>query len=190
VRLTEAVALINGAVESQAAEVWADLGSGGGTFTLALASLLADGSTIHAVDEDASALRRIPARHAGVSIVTHTQNFTSQPWPCGEVDGILMANALHFVREQTAFVRACLPHLRQRRFLIVEYDTERANRWVPYPLSRYAATKIFADVGLTSITDLGSRASIYQRSRIYAVIASAPGQTGNVDFRGSAAYRE
>ena len=41
---------------------WADLGCGDGTFTLALAELLADGSVIHAVDLDASALSAIPSR--------------------------------------------------------------------------------------------------------------------------------
>jgi trans-aconitate methyltransferase len=171
VRLKEAVALIDGGVDSHAAEVWADLGCGDGTFTLALALLLAEGSTIHAVDEDPSALRRIPERHAGVAIITHAQDFTRQLWPFDALDGILMANALHFVPSQSSFIRACTSRLRQRRFLLVEYDTDVPNAWVPYPVGRTTAARLFAEAGYPSITPLGSRASRYQRARMYALLA-------------------
>ena len=39
---------------------WADLGAGDGAFTLALADLLPEGSTIHAIDRDRSALEEEP----------------------------------------------------------------------------------------------------------------------------------
>jgi SAM-dependent methyltransferase len=192
VKLKDATALIEGGVDARAPEVWADLGCGDGTFTLALASLLGDGSTIHAVDTDASALRRVPDRHANVSIVTHVHDFTRQPWPFDDVDGILMANALHFVQSQAAFIRACAPSLRQPRFLIVEYDTDVANPWVPYPLSRASAERLFAGNGYPSITTLGTRPSRYHRSRIYALIArgSALQADGDVDFGRRRSYRE
>ena len=117
--------------------VWADLGCGDGTFTLALAELLAAGSVIHAMDRDTDALRRIPSTHREVRIETHRGDFQTRTWPFDEVDGILMANALHYVRDQSAFIRDCAAHFRPpRRFLIVEYDTTRANPWVPYPVNR------------------------------------------------------
>jgi hypothetical protein len=47
---------------------WCDLGSGGGTFTTALAQLLAPGSTIDAVDLDARGLEGIPDQQNGVTI--------------------------------------------------------------------------------------------------------------------------
>ncbi|MGH9204055.1 MAG: hypothetical protein ACRD2A_22745, partial [Vicinamibacterales bacterium] len=76
----EAVALLGGRrIGGDAAATWADLGCGDGTFTLALATLLSPGSVIHAMDRNASALRRIPRTHAGVSIVTHVGDFTSPP---------------------------------------------------------------------------------------------------------------
>ena len=89
-------------------QVWADLGCGEGTFTVALASLLPAGSTVHAIDNDTLALARLPARHGDVTIVAHAGDFTSRGaarWPFDGLDGMLMANSLHYVRAQAAFLR-------------------------------------------------------------------------------------
>ncbi|MGI8856502.1 MAG: methyltransferase domain-containing protein, partial [Thermomicrobiales bacterium] len=87
------------------APVWADIGSGGGAFTLALADLLGDGATIHSVDRDVRALREqeraLHAAFPSVSVVLHAGDFT-RPLDLPPLDGIVMANALHFVRDQTA----------------------------------------------------------------------------------------
>jgi SAM-dependent methyltransferase len=169
----EAVALIGGRrIGGDVPATWADLGCGDGTFTLALATLLPPGSVIHAMDQDTSALRRIPRQHEGVSIVTHVGDFTTPPWPFDKVDGVLLANSLHYVRDQATFIRACSPAMNHpARLLIVEYDTDRANRWVPYPLSRSAVTKLLAGAGYLSIAVIGSRRSRYQRAGMYAVLA-------------------
>src|SRR5580765_2792439 len=100
-------------------QVWADLGCGDGTFTTALASLLPSGSTVHAIDTDARALARVPARHRDVTIVTHAGDFTIFPWPFDSVDVVLMANALHYVRNQAAFLRKLDGALRQHRVVLV-----------------------------------------------------------------------
>lgn len=165
------------AVASAGPATWADLGCGGGTFTRALASLLAAGSTIHAMDRDASPLRALPRIHAGVVIRAHRGDFTRLPWPFAGLDGILMANALHYVADQLAFVRACAAHAPRRpRFLIVEYDTSQASRWVPYPLDRARLTALFDAAGYSSIRMLGTRPSMFRRGPLYAAeIASAPG---------------
>jgi methylase of polypeptide subunit release factors len=47
---------------------WCDLGSGTGTFTMALARLMAPGSTIFAVDQDRRALAKIPNHFDGIEI--------------------------------------------------------------------------------------------------------------------------
>lgn len=176
--LDDAVALIRGMPVPSAASTWADLGCGDGTFTRALATLLPAGSVIHAMDRNALAMRRIPRALAGTTIVTHVGDFTVTPWPFDLVDGVLLANSLHYVRDQPAFIRACAPAMTpSRRFLIVEYDTDRPNRWVPFPLSRRALERAFSDAGYQSVTFLGSRPSIYQRAPIYAaMVTSAPSQ--------------
>src|SRR5258708_3405161 len=125
-RLPDAIEMFaDGRLGALGPATWADLGSGSGTFTLALAHELAAGSVVHAMDRDGRALQRIPPAHHGVRITTHRGDFTTEPWPFGDLDGILMANSLHFVRDQSAFIQRCAPHMRpQRRFLIVEYDSK------------------------------------------------------------------
>ncbi len=150
---------------------WADLGCGEGTFTLALASLLAASSTIHAMDRDASALRNIPSAHNDVRIETHRGDFMNQTWPFGDLDGILMANSLHYVTDQSAFIRACEPRMTlRRRFVIVEYDTSDASRWVPYPVSQTRLRALFSSTGYSSIRILRSWPSVYRRASLYAAI--------------------
>lgn len=154
---------------------WADLGCGDGTFTRALASLLAAESTIHAMDRDRAALRTIPSAHNGVRLTTHAGDFTQPEWPFGDLDGILMANSLHYVEHQAAFIRACEQRMKaRRRFLVVEYDSDEANRWAPYPLSRAGLTALFRGAGYRSIVFLRSRRSVYRRAPLYSALISWP----------------
>jgi trans-aconitate methyltransferase len=171
-RLGDAIDMIaDSGVEALGPATWADLGCGDGTFTRALADLLASGSTIHAMDRDGSALRRIPSAHKGVRIQTHRGDFTSHPWPFADLDGILMANSLHYVADQATFIRACESRMTsRRRFLIVEYDTNEASRWLPYPVNRTTLTALFARAGYRSITFLRSRPSLYRRASLYAAV--------------------
>jgi ubiquinone/menaquinone biosynthesis C-methylase UbiE len=174
----DALALIRDASIAAEPATWADLGCGDGTFTLALAELLAKGSTIHAVDRDASALRRLPRAHAGTSIVAHVADFTKPPWPFGELDGMMLANSLHYVGDQPAFIGLCERAMKQPpRFLIVEYDMDKANRWVPYPVGRRRLGQLFAGTGAASIKSLGMRPSIYRRASIYAAMVEREGLT-------------
>ena len=93
-----------------------------------------------------------------------------QPWPFAGLDGILMANSLHYVENQTAFIRECESHMNLRRhFLLVEYDTSEASRWIPYPVSQSRLTTLFERAGYSSIRVLRSRPSIYRRASLYAV---------------------
>ena len=126
-RLRDAIDMLaDSGVEALVPTIWADLGCGDGTFTLALADLLAPGSIIHAMDLDGSALRLIPSTNKGVGITTHRGDFMKQPWLFADLDGILMANSLHYVEHQAVFIRDCESRMKpQRRFLIVEYDTKR-----------------------------------------------------------------
>jgi ubiquinone/menaquinone biosynthesis C-methylase UbiE len=177
VELADAIAMLApSGIGADPPSTWADLGCGAGTFTRALAAVIAAGSTIHAMDRDAAALSALPPTHEGVGIVPHRGDFTRLPWPFAAPDGILMANALHFVADQAAFLRACSAQgTRPPRFLIVEYDTDRANRWVPYPVGRARLATLFTAAGYGSIRVLGTRRSIYQRAPLYAaaIVADA-----------------
>jgi ubiquinone/menaquinone biosynthesis C-methylase UbiE len=169
----DAVAMLAGSgLEAVGPTTWADLGCGDGTFTLALADVLAPRSVIHAIDRNSAALKRIPSSRHNVRIHVHVGDFT-EPWPFGSVDGILMANSLHYVANQEAFVRAFESRMTSpRRILIVEYDTNQANAWVPHPVSRSRLARLFSGYSFRS---LGSRPSRYQRARLYAeLMESAP----------------
>lgn len=117
--------------------VWADLGCGSGAFTLILADLLGSRATIHAVDRDAMALRRL-ASFAGAHAATIPvleADFTD-PLDLPPLDGVLMANALHYLprRGQQALLRRLRGMLRTGGVLVVvEYDVARGNPWVPHP---------------------------------------------------------
>jgi SAM-dependent methyltransferase len=162
--------LADSGVDALGPTTWADLGCGEGTFTRAFAELLASGSTIHAMDVNGSALRRIPSVHNGVRIATHRGDFTNQPWPFADLDGILMANSLHYVATPGAFIRACESHMKPpARFLIVEYDTNEANQWVPHPVSQAKLRALFERAGYSSISVLRTRPSVYQPAPLYAV---------------------
>ncbi len=111
---------------------WADLGAGEGAFTLALADLLAPGGRIIAVDRDARALQRLAGRPG---IETTTADFT-RPLGLTGLDGVLMANSLHFVRDKGPVLELVRHMLRpEGRLVIVEYGTDRGNPWVPHPFS-------------------------------------------------------
>ncbi len=120
------------------ASVWADLGCGSGAFTLALADLLGNRATVHAVDRDGTALRRL-ASFAGAHAATIDvleMDFT-EPLDLPPLDGVLMANALHFVprNKQPALLQQLRTMLRSGGVLVVmEYDVKRGNPWVPHPI--------------------------------------------------------
>ena len=175
-RPRDAIEMLAGSgVDALGPTIWADLGCGDGTFTLALASLLARGSTIHAIDLAGSVLRRIPATHNAVQIFTHRGDFMKQPWPFAGLDGILMANSLHYVKNQAAFIQACESHMKSNRhFLIVEYDTTDRSRWVPYPVSQMRLTSLFERAGYSSIRVLRSRPSVFRRAPLYAAAIGLP----------------
>ncbi len=119
--------------------VWADLGSGSGAFTLALAELLGPRGSIYSVDKDNNALRQqeqaMRLFSPSISVNYVTADFT-RPLDLPQLDGVVMANSLHFVRKKDDVLQHVASYLRPRgRLLLVEYNADRGNMWVPYPLS-------------------------------------------------------
>ena len=118
---------------------WADLGAGEGAFTLALAELLGAGGHITAVDRDAGSIRGLAAgvRRSFPSTVFEVvvADFT-RPLPLSGLDGVVMANSLHFVRDKGPVLSAVRDMLNPGgTLIIVEYGADRGNPWVPHPFS-------------------------------------------------------
>src|ERR1700733_1236619 len=129
-KISEAIALIrNPILEQTRTQSWCDLGCGSGTFTMALAQSLASGSTIHAVDLNSKALESIPDEDHGVVIRKVLADLRSPGLRLPSVDGILMANSLHFIQDQHLFIQKFLQHTNS--FLIVEYERSNPSPWGP-----------------------------------------------------------
>lgn len=136
------IALIKEGV-GEAGGRWADLGAGEGAFTYALADLLGSTSHITAVDKDARAMRGL----AG-SFDVRVADFT-RPLDLHDLDGVLMANSLHFVRKKGPVLELVHAMLRPGgHLIIVEYGTDQGNRWVPYPFTFERWQEMAARAGL------------------------------------------
>ena len=134
------VALIRGGVTG-AGPRWLELGAGEGAFTLALADVLGAGGQILATDRVGRAARhaqeRVRAAFSGTTIETRAFDFTDG-LPYGPFDGVLATNCLHFVRaaERDAVLRSIRWALApEGRLVVVEYDADQGNPWVPHPFS-------------------------------------------------------
>ena len=147
------VALIRAGVEG-AGPRWLELGAGEGAFTLALADVLGSTARITAVDRDRRALEtmrsRVAARFPAAAVDTVIADFTGG-LPPGPFDGVLAANSLHFVARLDPVLDAIAAALGPGgRFLLVEYDADQGNPWVPHPISfarwrRLAPTRGFGE---------------------------------------------
>lgn len=159
----DAKRLINGAVTSKQIQRWADLGCGAGTFTKALASLLPAGSHITAIDQQPQIFKEKNIDFFRADIIT-------DPLPLEKLDGILMANAFHYVIDKMALIRKLEPFFIGRpHFVFVEYDTRHSNRWVPYPVDFTNLQKLFAPLNYQS-TRLADYASSFGGIMYAAVV--------------------
>ncbi|HEY0977843.1 MAG TPA: methyltransferase domain-containing protein [Flavobacteriales bacterium] len=167
--IAEAKSLLGNFRNGDRAERWFDLGSGSGTFTRALAEGLPHGSAITAVERARSAFGDLPRTHAGIAIDQQVTDMEQLVIPA-PVDGILMANALHYVKDQRAFLQCILQRIvDDGTFLLVEYDTDRARPpWVPFPISGSRAKVLLAEAGFPEARHLGTRRSIHGPEMMYA----------------------
>jgi ubiquinone/menaquinone biosynthesis C-methylase UbiE len=154
------VGLIRAGVDPVAAgRRWLELGAGEGAFTLALADLLGAGATNTALDRDASALERLTDEHArrfpDRALRTIVGDFR-EPLPAGPFDGLLAANSLHFVADPVEVLRRAATVLRPGgRLIVVEYDADRGNPWVPHPFSTRRFATIAAAAGYVDAREIG-----------------------------------
>jgi SAM-dependent methyltransferase len=153
---------------------WADLGSGSGAFTLALADLLGPGGRICSVDRDTAALRtQARALAAGfplVALTTLVADF-ARPIVLPPLDGIVMANSLHFERVKLPVLTLVRGYLRDGgRLVLVEYDTDHGNHWVPHPLAYETWRSLAEEAGFRETRRLASVPSRFLGS-IYSAVS-------------------
>lgn len=175
------VNLLNGGVPGPGG-VWADLGSGEGAFTLALADLLGPSGTIYSVDKDRGALREqeraMRSRFPSVTVHYLAADF-SRPLDLPPLDGIVMANSLHFVRDKGPVLGLVRSYLRPGgRLVLVEYNADRGNMWVPHPLS-FGTWAALAERNGFANTHLIARVPSRFLGEIYSASSIVPEDSGD-----------
>jgi ubiquinone/menaquinone biosynthesis C-methylase UbiE len=178
IALTQAdhIALLEGGIQARGG-FWADLGSGTGAFTVALAKLLGGEGRILSVDRDARALavqeRTVRGLFPRLDLQVAARDFTTLSGVSG-LDGILMANSLHFQQDAEEVLRRVGAWLAPGgSLLIVEYDVEGANPWVPYPVPFRRLVGVAQAAGYAPARLLATRPSRYHGS-VYSAIMQQP----------------
>jgi SAM-dependent methyltransferase len=172
------VGLIRAAVEPGG--TWADIGAGQGAFTLALADLLGPAGRVVAVDRDARVLRAnadaVRAQFPALDYAMLPADLTGS-LDLPKLDGLVAANSLHYVPRdrQVAVIEALAAHLRPGgRFVVVEYDADRGNPWVPHPFSYPSWERLAQAAGLIDTRRIGRVPSRFLDA-IYAAESRRPG---------------
>lgn len=167
---SDARLLLEGAITEQTKSEWVDLGCGAGTFAYALADLLKDGSRIHAVDK---LQQHLNSRKGGAIIEFTKADFEKQDLPFTNISGIIIANALHYVEDQLELILRIKPWLKKGgKLILIEYDTDNSNAWVPYPITYEKADQMFQTAGFTSISKIGEMNSAIRNETIFSCVAS------------------
>lgn len=171
---TDHVNLIKRGIPSSGG-VWADLGSGTGAFTLALRDIAGEHVTIYSVDRDPEILeiqkRTFAHQFHGTNIIYITADFTKSI-ELPPLDGVIMANSLHYVKVKMPLLQRVCDYLKENgRLIVVEYNVDTGNWWVPYPLSFQTFQEIVPQAGFTKPRLLNAVSSAFLQE-IYASEAS------------------
>ena len=131
---------------------WADFGAGSGAFTFALRELVGPTASIHAVDKDRASLNELEqgyrARFGDSQNLKLISADFRRSLDLPPLDGIVMANSLHFFKDKEKILRHVRSFLKPNgALLLVEYNVDSGNPWVPYPLTfeTYHALALRAD---------------------------------------------
>ena len=152
-----------------------DLGAGSGAFTLALRELLGPSADIYAADRDRNRLSKLEQAHRSMfGSVEHLHlipaDFTKS-LDLPPLDGVLMANSLHFFRNKEKVLRHASTFLKPGgALLLVEYNVDRGNPWVPHPLSFETFRELAPRAGFSEPRLMAKHASSFLRE-FYSAIA-------------------
>ena len=95
----------------------------------------------------------------------------TRPLDLPPLNGLLMANALHFQRKKDGILQLIYNTLQPGgRFILVEYNVDRGNFWVPHPLSYPTWEKLAGRSGFVDTRLLRTRASSFLRE-IYSAVS-------------------
>jgi hypothetical protein len=106
--------------------------------------------------------------------VTYLTADYTRPLELPPLDGIVMANTLHFQRAKEGALALALGYLKPGgRLLLVEYNADRGNMWVPYPFSYATWEKLAIASGFVNTRLLATTPSRFLRE-IYSAESLRP----------------
>jgi ubiquinone/menaquinone biosynthesis C-methylase UbiE len=154
---------------------WADLGAGSGAFTMALRELIGPDAAIYALDKDKSSLRELEsaygARFGSTENLTLLSKDFSRPLDLPPLDGVVAANSIHFFKDREKILRHIHTLLKPGGILLlVEYNTDSGNPWVPHPFSFETFRELATGSGFMETHMLGGHPSRFLRE-IYSAAA-------------------
>jgi SAM-dependent methyltransferase len=180
--LQEAIDLIRPAVVPPSG-TWADIGAGTGLFTEALMSILTEGKVI-ALDKNTHVLyqsetllfdsTQLKKLKSNIELEIIEADF-HKPMKLPLLDGILMANSLHYAHDHVTVLKNVLVSLKPAgTFLLIEYDTDKPNPpWIPNPVPFKKFNELCNILNLEKPIVIGNRESIYNDGNMY-VAATGP----------------
>ena len=159
--------------------LWAELGSGTGIFTVELYKLVGPKADIYSIDKNSHALEKqqrtfetqYPEANIHFMNTDFTKNLDLLP-----LDGILMANSLHFVafdQQRPLVVRLCSQLKPKGILLIVEYEAHHGNLWVPHPINYDSFDYLAGEAGMVDVHRLASIPSSFM-GELYSAMAIRP----------------
>ena len=155
--------------------IYADFGAGSGAFTLALRELIGSDATIYAVDDQRSSLAELESNHRARFNTTRNLILLKDDFSLSlslpPLDGIVMANSLHFFKDKEKILRHVRGFLKPNgALLIVEYNVDVGNMWVPYPMSFNVCRVLVKRAGFTEPRLLARTPSSFLRE-FYSAVA-------------------
>jgi SAM-dependent methyltransferase len=94
----------------------------------------------------------------------------SQRQPLPPLDGVVMANALHYQRKKEPVLELVQSYLKPGgRLILVEYNADSGNPWVPYPLSYSTWEALASKMGFLNTRMLAKVPSRFLREMYSAV---------------------
>jgi trans-aconitate methyltransferase len=158
--IEEAIAMLCALDTGNKPQQWADLGCGSGLFSRALASMLPYGSHILCMDRIEQEIGN--GNVNGVTLEFQKADFSNHDFLARSLDGFLMANSLHFIENKEPLLKRLVNSLSPKgRIIIIEYNSENANKWVPHPITFEALRVLAFRLGLREIRKLATMPSKY-----------------------------
>ena len=147
---------------------WADLGAGSGAFTFALRELVGPTSTIYAVDKDRASLDSLKNEYRtrfknDTNLHLQVEDF-SRTTNLPLLDGILAANSLHYFKDRVKVLQHIKSFLKPTgKLIVIEYNVDSGNPWVPYPFSFGSFGKLALQAGFSEPQLLATNPSRFLR---------------------------